>query len=95
MLGAGVTSKLPGDILMISNFQGDPSRQSSKSSVIRVSMPAASLYDLELFQKIQKNILGSLGCPGCTSGHDIRWDITREFIVDEKAQIHEAGGYAR
>lgn len=80
---------------MISEFQGEPSLQPNKANVIRVSMPAASLYDLDRFQKIQKEILGRLGCGGCTSGLDIRWDFTRNFHVDEKAQIHELGSFAR
>lgn len=55
--------------------------------VIRVSIPAAAYYNLDKFQSIQKDILGRLGCPACTSGHDIRFDIHRRFFADEKLGI--------
>lgn len=57
------------------------------SEVIRVSISAAAYFDLDKFQKIQKDILGRLGCSACTSGHDIRFDIHRRFFVDEKLGI--------
>lgn len=76
-------------------FRHDPTPQPNKPDVVRVSMPAEYLYNLERFQKIQRDILGRLGCQACTSGLDIRWDFTRNFLVDEKAQIHELGGFVR
>ena len=71
-------------------IKGDPSPQ---PSVFRVSMPAEFLFDLNKFQKIQKDILGRLGCPGCTSGFDIRWDFRRNFVVDAKGEIQDAAGF--
>lgn len=56
-------------------------------SVVRVAMPAEVAYDLERFQKIQKDILGRLGCLACCSGWDIRWDIFRNYGVDEKLNV--------
>jgi hypothetical protein len=53
---------------------------------VRVSLPADVVYDLDKFQRVQKDILGRLGCP-CTSGFDIRWDVFRNFYVDEKLNI--------
>jgi hypothetical protein len=54
---------------------------------IRVSLPADVAYDFDRFSKIQKDILGRLGCLACCSGWDIRWDIFRDFHVDEKLNI--------
>ncbi|KGI78076.1 hypothetical protein [Oleiagrimonas soli] len=61
-----------------------------KTNVIRVSVPAEILHNFDKFSKVQKDILGRLGCPACTSGHDIRWDITRNFMVDIKGKVFES-----
>lgn len=57
------------------------------NNVIKVSLPASAYYDLDSFQKVQKDILGRLGCMACCSGWDIRWDLQRRFLVDEKLDI--------
>jgi hypothetical protein len=64
-------------------------RATGASNVVRVSLPASAYFDIDATQKLQKDILGRLGCPGCTSGWDIRWDLHRRFVVDEKLNIHE------
>ncbi|MCF7220716.1 hypothetical protein [Marilutibacter chinensis] len=56
-------------------------------NVIKVSLPASAYYDLSTFQKVQKDILGRLGCLACCSGWDIRWDVQRNFLVDEKLNV--------
>lgn len=63
---------------------GDPSPQ---PSVVRVALPPDVAYDLSKIQRVQKDILGRLGCPACCSGWDIRWDIFRNFVVDEKLNV--------
>jgi len=55
--------------------------------IVYVSMPQKALNDLEQFQQVQRGILERLGCQACCSGFDIRYDITRRFIVDDKLQI--------
>lgn len=65
---------------------GDPHPQ---PSIVRVALPASVAYDLKKFQKVQETILGRLGCLGCTSGWDIRWDIFRDFRVDEKLNVEQ------
>jgi hypothetical protein len=59
------------------------------SPVVRVKVDPAAYYDLGKMQDIQKAILGRLGCPGCTSGFDIRFEMIREreFIVDKDLNI--------
>jgi len=72
---------------------GDPSPQ---PSVVRVALPPSVAYDLNKLQRVQKDILGRLGCPACCSGWDIRWDIFRNFAVDEKLNVTAASaGLAR
>jgi len=62
-----------------------------ESNVVRVSVPAAVAYNFDKFSKIQKDILGKLGCMACTSGWDIRWQLERNFLVDEKLNIQVVG----
>lgn len=60
---------------------------------IRVALPADVAYDIEKFARIQKDILGRLGCMACCSGWDIRWDIFRDFHVDDKLNITAGLGH--
>lgn len=69
--------------------KGDPSPQ---PSVVRVALPASVAFDLDSFAKVQKDILGRLGCLACCSGWDIRWDVFRDFRVDEKLNV-EPGAF--
>lgn len=59
-------------------------RSEVASNVVRVTVPASALYDLKQMQKITASVLDKLGCSNCHSGHDIRFDLEREFIVDAK-----------
>ena len=61
------------------------------ANVVRVSVPADIAYDLGKLQRVQKDILGRLGCLACCSGWDIRWDVTRSFQVDEKLKVSPGG----
>ena len=56
---------------------------------IKVSIPPQVAYDLKSFQQAQASILDRLGCSACCSGWDIRYDIIREFAVDEKLKVHD------
>ena len=69
----------------------DLSRPRVGSNVVKVSVPAEVAYDLDQFQRVQETILDRLGCPACTSGWDIRWDLQRNFLVDEKLNVREVG----
>ncbi|QLC23751.1 hypothetical protein HFP57_01010 [Parasphingopyxis algicola] len=63
------------------------SRLTAQAKPVRVSLPAEVAYDFDKFQQVQKDILGRLGCLACCSGWDIRWDIFRDFRVDEKLNV--------
>jgi len=60
-----------------------------RANVVRVSLPASAYFDLDSFQRVQKDILGRLGCMACCSGWDIRYDLQRRFQVDEKLGVRE------
>lgn len=55
---------------------------STKRNVVRVSVPAKAYFDLGSIQRIQKDILGQLGCLACCSGWDIRFDLQRNFVIN-------------
>lgn len=59
------------------------------ANVVRVSIPADIHADLDKFQKVQKDILGKLGCLGCCSGWDIRYNIQRQFVINQALDVKE------
>ncbi|SEG95885.1 hypothetical protein SAMN05444920_109191 [Nonomuraea solani] len=59
--------------------------------VVQVTIPAEVAFDLDKFQAVQKDILGRLGCRGCCSGWDIRYELQRRFLVNDKLEIREPG----
>ncbi len=56
---------------------------------IRVSLPTSVANDLATFQKVQASILDRLGCPNCTSGYHIHFDMISSFSVDDNLNIRE------
>ncbi len=58
---------------------------------VRVVIPAKAAYDLAAMQKITQSVLGRLGCTSCHSGWDIRFELEREFYVNEQLQVRAAG----
>lgn len=49
---------------------------------ITVMVPPEVAFDIDKTQTVLKNVLGRLGCLGCTSGFDIRLVLERDFIVN-------------
>ena len=59
---------------------------------VRVVLSADVASHLPSFQKAQAAILKRLGCAACCSGWDIRFDIARSFVVDDKFKVRELAG---
>jgi hypothetical protein len=55
---------------------------------IRVSIPAAVAYDLTAFQKSIAHLVERLGCRTCFSGADCTFLHERDFVINEKLEIH-------
>jgi hypothetical protein len=55
--------------------------------VVRVQVPANVLYNFNQVTKVMKGVLGKLGCQACCSGHDIRFEIERNFIADKGLNV--------
>ena len=54
---------------------------------IQVRIPARVAYDRDAMLKATDIVLDRLGCPQCHSGWDIRFEIERNFIFDEKLNL--------
>jgi len=74
----------------------EPTKTASRQAtnrVVRVSIPADIAGNLDRFQKVQKDILGKLGCLACCSGWDIRWDQFTDFHVDAHGGVTAGPGF--
>jgi hypothetical protein len=61
------------------------------TNVVRVTVPLKVINDLDAIQRVQRDVLGQLGCQACCSGFDIRFDVARQFLVDESMDVRPAG----
>lgn len=68
------------------------SRKANLGNVVRVSVPAKVAFDLGSMQKVTASILDRFGCPACHSGLDIRFDLMRDFVVNDALDIREIAG---
>jgi hypothetical protein len=60
-------------------------------NTVRVTVPVKAFNDLDAIQRIQRDVLGQLGCQACCSGWDIRFELARQFAVDEKLNVRAVG----
>jgi hypothetical protein len=63
----------------------------SAGNVVRVRIPTNVAHDLQSMHKVTAEVLRHLGCEACHSGFDIRYDVAREFVVDENLGVKSAG----
>lgn len=68
-------------------------RQQGVSNVVQVTLPAEVYFNLDRFQEAQRLVLGRLGHMACVSGWDIRFDMVRQFALNEKLQFTSVGGF--
>ena len=62
---------------------------------VRVTVPIKAFNDLDTIQKVQRDVLGQLGCAACCSGWDIRFELARQFVVDEQLNVRTLGPVVR
>ncbi|MCB0906328.1 MAG: hypothetical protein KDB63_04325 [Nocardioidaceae bacterium] len=48
---------------------------------VTVRVPIEILRDLDAYQKVERSILGKLGCEGCNSGILVNWRHFEEWFV--------------
>ncbi len=54
------------------------------SNPVRVSLPASVAADIGSLKKTLGGILDKLGCQACCSGHDIFFELQRDFFLKRK-----------
>ena len=64
----------------------------SSGNLVRVTVPFKVAHDLQSMHRVTAQVLGQLGCEGCHSGFDIRYDVVRDFIVNEQLEVKTVGG---
>jgi len=71
-------------------------RSPRSSDTVRVYLPSHAAHDLDAVGKISRQVLEKLGCPGCTSGFEIRFIELRDFAVDpDSLDVREIPGAPR
>lgn len=50
---------------------------------VRVSLPASVASDINSLKKAVGSVLDHLGCQACCSGHDILFELQRDFVFDK------------
>ena len=58
-----------------------------EEKAIRIKVPAKVAFNLKQMNKVTAIVLEELGCPACHSGFDLRFDIERQFVFNEKLDI--------
>jgi hypothetical protein len=64
-------------------------------SQVDILLPGRVDGDLESIERVTRDVLGRLGCPGCHSGFDLRFRILEEtmkqpaFKVDQELNVEE------
>ena len=54
---------------------------------IKVKIPARVAFNLGQMNKVTAIVLNELGCPACHSGFDLRFDIEKQFVFNEKLDM--------
>lgn len=57
--------------------------------LVRVAVPQQVAYDFDRMAAVTKQILRKLGCEACHSGWDIRFQLHRDFLVNEEGRVSE------
>ena len=57
------------------------------SKPVRVSLPASVAAEIGSFKKAIGSILDKLGCAACCSGHDIYFDLQRDFVFRDLKDV--------
>ena len=66
-------------------------KKAAAHGVVHVSVPVGIYYSAEKMATVTKEVLGRLGCLGCHSGFDIRFQQEVEFVVNVAGQVRALG----
>lgn len=76
---------------MINELVSQLAASSLAGRVVRVSVSADLHNNFDAMTRVTKSVLGKLGCEGCHSGFDIRFDVASQFVADEKGTVRALG----
>jgi len=76
---------------MINELVSQLAASSLAGRVVRVSVSADLHNNFDGMTRVTKSVLGKLGCEGCHSGFDIRFDVASQFVADEKGTVRALG----
>jgi hypothetical protein len=76
---------------MINELLSQLAASSLGSRVVHVSVSADLHNNIDAMQRVTRSVLGKLGCEGCHSGFDIRFDVASQFVADEKGTVRALG----
>ncbi len=66
------------------------SRSFAHGNRVRLSIPASVAGDIGSFQKSLTNLAELLGCGSCFSGADCTFQITRDWVINERLEARPA-----
>ncbi len=58
-----------------------------EEKIIKIKVPVKVAYDAEKMRRVSEIVLSELGCAACHSGFDLRFDIQRQFVFNEKLEL--------
>lgn len=56
---------------------------------VTVHAPRKTVFDLDAVQRIQKDILGQLGCQACCSGWDIHFPDEVQYVLGKNDKLRQ------
>ena len=62
---------------------------SQATRTITINAPRSVVFDLDAVQRIQKDILGKLGCQACCSGWDIHFPDEVQYVLGKGNELHQ------
>lgn len=73
-------------------YESNPMPGLNHAKTFVVTVPASVAFDFKKMVKVQEIILSKLGCPGCHSGFDIRFQLDHQFRFNENLELIESFG---
>ena len=60
------------------------SRSVDYKGPVHIDIPPEVAFDIDRMAEITRTIMGRLGCDGCHSGFDLRFNVARRWVFDAK-----------
>ena len=77
------------DAAKVGSFPGRFGRELGSQPAVRASLSPKAGEKIATVNKIIDQIAGQLGCQACCSGHDIRFTLERNLVLDRTLNVQE------